>query len=162
MLRNIFNILFVILFVSCQSHSVETGIEIYQVKKQLPDFTKDENPNCRFCLDLEVSDLFDKPLLTEKDIKEFNYTNQQIILTEKAKQKLEDLEIPLVGLPMAMVLDGEIIYGFWFWDKYSSFGCDRVYTYPNINFKIKFGLPPTNAFGEDPRFDERLEDYLEN
>ena len=120
-----------------------------------------KKPECYYCLDLTTEDLFDKPLLTSKDIEEFDWTNQQIKLTEEARRKLKDLEIPLQGLPVAMVLNGKIIYGFWFWNEVSSFGCDRVYTYPGLDFKIKFGLPQSNTFGNDPRFDERLEKYIE-
>ena len=138
----------------------ESGIEIFQVKKAYPDFTKKGKTECYYCLDLKTEDLFDKPLLTGKDIKEFDWTNQQIELTEEARQKLKDLEIPLQGLPVAMVLNGEMIYGFWFWNEVSSFRCDRAYTYPRLDFKIKFGLPKSNTFGHDPRFDERLEKYL--
>ena len=33
--------------------------------------------------------------------------------------KIEKLKIPLQGLPVAMVLNREIIYGFWFWNRLS-------------------------------------------
>ena len=66
-------------------------------------------------------------------------------------------------MPVVLALNGEIIYGFWLWNDMSSFGCDRVYTYtyPKLDFKIKFGLPQNNTFGNDPRFDERLKAYSE-
>lgn len=99
-------------------------------------------------------------MLTEKDFEKIDWINQQIQLTEKAKQKINNLNIPLQGLPVAMILNGEIIYGFWFWNEVSSFRCDRVYTYPTLDFKIKFGLPSSNTFGNDPRFNERLKNYI--
>lgn len=64
-------------------------------------------------------------------------------------------------MPVAMMLNGEIIYGFWLWNVFSSFGCDRVFTYPKMGFFIKFGLPNDYIFGEDPRFDKRIEEFLE-
>ena len=136
------------------------GLEVYQVKKYKPNFTKNEDIKCHHCFDIKTEDLFDKPLLTEGDFKRFDWASQQIELTETGKQKLEGLEIPLQGLPVAMVLNGEIIYGFWFWNRFSSFGCDRVYTYPKTDFKLKFGLPNSSTFGADPRFDKRLLDYI--
>ncbi|KUJ62882.1 hypothetical protein AR687_05665 [Flavobacteriaceae bacterium CRH] len=59
-----------------------------------------------------------------------------------------------------MVLNNKLIYGFWFWNDFSSFGCDRVYTYPKKDFKIKFGLPSNNTFGVDPRFNQELKKYI--
>ena len=153
-------ILSIAIFGITKFHIEDSGLEIYQVKKTYPDFTKKDKPECYYCLDIKPKDLFDKPLLTEKDFQKFDWINQQIELTEKGKQKLKSLEIPLQGLPVAMVLNGELIYGFWFWSEVSSFGCDRVYTNPTLDFKIKFGLPQSNTFGDDPRFDKRLEKYL--
>jgi hypothetical protein len=143
-----------------QAQKTNSGIEIFQVKKAYSDSSKKKNPECYYCLNLTRVDLFDKPLLTSKDIEEFDWTNQQIKLTEEAKRKIKTLEIPLQGLPVAMVLNEQIIYGFWFWNEFSSFGCDRVYTFPRLDFKIKFGLPQSNTFGNDPRFDKRLKKYI--
>ncbi len=47
-------------------------------------------------------------------------------------------------MPVALTLNGEVIYGFWLWNEYSSFGCDRVYTYPKMYFKLQFGLKTIN------------------
>lgn len=130
--------------------SNNNGIEIYLVKKSYPDFTQKNKPECYYCLDINNEDLFEKPLLTEKDFKKFDWANQQIQLTDDAKQKIKELKIPLQGLPVAMVLNGEIIYGFWFWNEISSFGCDRVYTYPTLDFKVKCGLPKSFFFWKGP------------
>ncbi len=59
-----------------------------------------------------------------------------------------------------MTLNGRRIYSLWFWNLFSSFGCDRVFAYPTVDFKIKFGLPEDNTFGTDPRFDEKLRKYV--
>jgi hypothetical protein len=142
--------------------SKDTGIEIYMLKKSYPDFTQENKPECYYCLDIKREDLFEKPLLSEKDFKKFDWVNQQIELTEDAKQKIKELKIPLQGLPVAMVLNGEIIYEFWFWNEFSSFGCDRVYTYPRLEFKLNCGIPESYFFGNDPRFDERLKNYVSN
>ncbi len=139
-----------------------SGIEIYMVKKDFPDFTTPEIPDCYYCLELKQNDLFNNALLTENEIESFDWENQKVILNEKGKKIVKDLKIPLQGMPVAMVLDGEIIYGFWFWNVFSSFGCDRVYTHPNFDFSIEFGLPDDNVFGEDPRYDKRLLNYLRN
>jgi hypothetical protein len=160
-MKTLILILSIITFGLTQFQRADSGLEIYQVKKPYPDSTKQTKPECYYCLDLQSKDLFEKPLLTEKDFKKFDWNNQRIELTEEAKQRMNQLKIPLEGLPVAIVLNGEIIYGFWFWNAFSSFGCDRVYTYPTLDFTIKFGIPSSNTFGSDPRFDERLKKYSE-
>lgn len=139
----------------------EVGIEIYQVRISNPDFTKALESECIYCFEPKKSDLYDEPIITESDIESFDWEKQQITLTEEGKHKMFETEIPLEGLPVAMVLNEKPIYGFWFWNMVSSFGCDRVFTYPKMDFKIKFGLPDNNTFGEDPRFDDGLKNYLD-
>jgi len=146
------------LILSCNGIVRKNGLEIYRVKKEFPDFTKKPIPECYYCLELQKKDLFENPLLEESDIEFFDWKEQQIKLTEIGKIKIKELKIPLQGLPMAMVLNGELIYGFWFWNDVSSFGCDRVFTYPKLDFKLKFGHQKT--YGKDPRFDGNLEKYI--
>src|SRR5690606_4377606 len=101
---------------------------------------------CYYCLDVLSTDLHQRPILTEDDIQHFDWLNQKIELTEDARRRIKDMEIPLEGLPVAMVLNGEIIYSFWLWNVFSSFGCDRVWTYPALDFKLAFGLPQDNTY----------------
>jgi len=158
-MKYVLTIIIGFMFYGCEK-SQELGIEIYQVKQLYPDFTKQPKPECFYCFEPKKSELYDKPIITESDIEKFDWKNQKIILTEEGKQKISELEIPLEGLAVAMVLNGKPIYGFWFWNIASSFGCDRVYTYPQLGFEIKFGLPNDNTFGNDPRFDSELKQHL--
>ncbi|SHH83424.1 hypothetical protein [Flavobacterium defluvii] len=135
-----------------------SGIKIYTIKEGFTNSFKD----CRYCFDEKLVSLSEKPIFDENDIESFNWKDQQIFLNESGKMKLKKNEIKLSGLPAVMVLNDKIVYGFWFWNNFSSFGCDRVYTYPNIDFKIKFGLPEMNKFGEDPRFNKVLEKYVKS
>ncbi|WP_196888535.1 hypothetical protein [Aureivirga sp. CE67] len=148
------------------SQNKNSGIEIYLVKKENLDLNyenyKGGKQECIFCLDLKKDDLYDSPLITYNDIKNFDWDNQQITLTDTAQKRINNLAFSSFT-PVAMVLNGEIIYGFWFWGMASSAGCDRVYTFPKYRsngFKIEFGLPENFTFGEDPRFDKRLKDFL--
>jgi len=140
---------------------IRQGLSIYKTYHFYPDFTKNTKPDCYYCLKENEDNLYDYSLLSDYHIKKFDYKNQQIILTELGQKIVEKLEIPLQGLPVVLTLNGQIIYGLWLWNEVSSFGCDRVYTYPKLNFKIKFGLPQNNTFGKDPRFDKRLKEYSE-
>ena len=154
-------IISVLTFGIFQNDSVEKGIEIYQIQRTNPDFTKKNKGKCSYCLEIAEKDLFEKPLISENQITDFDWENQKIELTEEAKLKLKKMEIPLGGTPVAMVLNGQIIYCFWLWNEHSSFGCDRVFTYTSNNLELRFGLPITNTFGTDPRFDNRLKNYLD-
>lgn len=141
---------------------IRKGLSIYRVYEYFPDFTKENKPECYYCFDITDENLFDHTLISDWQIKNFDYENQKIELTESGKRQIEKLEIPLQGMPVVLTLNGEIIYGFWLWNSVSSFGCDRVFSYPKLDFKLKFGLPNTNTFGIDPRFDERLKKYSES
>jgi hypothetical protein len=153
MKQNIF--LTILVFIGLNLHAQKSGIEFFFVEN-----FKNLNSDCKYCFDLETTKLNPVPILSEEDIENFNWKNQQIILTEKGKHKFTDLKIPLSGLPIVITLNGEKIYSLWFWNAISSSGCDRVFTFPTIDFKIKFGLPRTFSFGTDPRFNEKLRQYV--
>jgi hypothetical protein len=138
----------------------EIGLEIYQVNIEYPDFTKQPKLECYYCFEPQKRDLFDEPIIMESDIENFDWESQKITLTEEGKRKIHKVEIPLQGLPVAMVLNEKPIYGFWFWNGVSSFGCDRVFTYPKGGvFDLRFGH--MKPYGQDPRFDNRIKQYLE-
>ena len=144
------------------SQSGSKGIEVYRVNKSYPDSYNEEvrKLDCCYCFEPSKSELFDQPLFDKNDIEKFEWETQKIILTNSGKEKLSKLNIPLQGLAVALVLNNEPIYGFWLWTLESSFGCDYVYTYPKEDFRIHYGLPKKYARGTDPRFDSRIEMYL--
>jgi len=137
------------------------GLEFYRVDKLYPDFTKvKKDSDCYYCYNPTRNDLIGDPIFTENDIKYFDWEYQQITLKKSSKYKLDSINIPLQGLAIAITIDKEPIYGLWFWNVVSSFGCDWVCTYPKLDFKINYGLPKTNENRLDPRFDSRLRDYI--
>ncbi|GAB5526207.1 MAG: hypothetical protein Roseis2KO_40790 [Roseivirga sp.] len=138
---------------------IRKGLSVYRAYHTYPNFSENSKPDCYYCFSPNEDNLFDYPILSDYHIEKFDYENQRVVLTELGQIIVKNIEIPLQGLPVIMTLNGEIIYGFWLWHEISSFGCDRVYTYPRINFKMKFGLPHNNTFGDDPRFDQRLKEY---
>lgn len=140
---------------------IQQGLSIYKAYHLYPDFTENTKPDCYYCFEPNEDNLYNYSLLSDYHIEKFDYENQQIILTELGQKIVKNLEIPLQGLPVILTLNGEIIYEFWFWNKSSSFSCDRVYTYPNLDFAIRFGLSNDFKYGNDPRFNERLKEYSE-
>ena len=112
-MKFILNFILVFILFGCEKPT-EVGIEIYQVSYL--DFTKPSESECIYCFEPKKSDLHDEPIITESDIESFDWEKQQITLTSEGKRKISEMEIPLEGLPVAMMLNEEIVYGFWFWN----------------------------------------------
>ena len=148
-----------LLLFSCDFNS-KSGIEIYQVNWRSIDFVQNKKSGNYCDLKIRQENIFSKPILTDSDIAHFDWNNQRLILTEKGQVKIDLLKIPLDGLAVAMILNGEIIYGFWFLNSESPFGCGGVYSQPKLDFKLMFGQSDDNDYGKDPRFDSRIEEYL--
>lgn len=64
------------------------------------------------------------------------------------------------GLPSLLMVNNKPIYGLWFWNYYSSFSCDQVCTFPQLDFKILFGFPEQYRKGPDPRYNDELKKTL--
>ena len=139
-----------------------SGIEIYEVKTTYKQISKKQKDSCHYCIDTSIIKLSKQPLIKQKDILSFDWKNQKITLTKEAKTRINQITIPIQGKPMALTLNGEIIYTFWFWNSVSSQGCDRVYTFPKMDFSLKFGLPSSFTFGTDPRFNNKLKQFLKS
>lgn len=154
-------ILYFLVALLCYSSQLQgQGFEIFLVRVSAPDFTSGKPVNCYYCFEPKKSDLYSAAFLRQSDVKYFDWYRQQIQLKVTALKKIDSLKIPLQGLAAAIVIDGEPIYGFWFWNEASSFGCDRVFTFPARDFVLEFGLPDRNKSGHDPRFDNRIEEVL--
>lgn len=146
---------FSLFLISIKLWGQNTGIRFYKVINY-----QNSTETCLYCIDLNTIEIGTEPIITEEDIEYFNWQNQQVKLTQNGQNKVSNLNIPLTGLPVVITLNEKIIYYLWFWNTDSSFGCDRVYTFPTVDFKISFGLPKNNHFGNDPRFDELLKNYI--
>jgi hypothetical protein len=137
------------------------GLEIYRVRKDFPDHTQVPQSDCYYCLDIQEEDLMDEPILTEADFEKFDWEKQVITLSDNGKNKFNQLEIPLVGYPVAFAIDGKPVYSFWFWNYFSSHGCDRVYT-TLLGDQLELEFGHIEPYGSDPRFNEELERYVNN
>ena len=126
--------------------------EKYKLSENIP------NDECGFYIDLDNCKTESEPFLNNNDIEKFDWTNSKIILTESGIEKLKKQEIPLRGLAFVLTLNGKNIYPGWFWNIYSSFGCDRVWTWQNPTeneLNLAFGIGGFKC-GEDPKKNEKL------
>lgn len=125
----------------------------YKSAKNIPD------EKCAYYINLENCKTEKEPFLNKNDIEKFNWNLSKIFLTESGIKKLNTKEIPLRGLAFIIKLDGKNIYGGWLWNIFSSFSCDRIYSYPGINkdneLDLEFGLGDFTC-GKDIRKDESL------
>tara|TARA_R110002049_G_scaffold154813_1_gene319474 strand:- start:901 stop:1449 length:549 start_codon:yes stop_codon:yes gene_type:complete len=115
---------------------------------------------CANYIDLEKCKSEDKPFLKKADIEKFDWVKSKIYLTKSGIEKLKTKEIPLRGLAFVIKLNEKNVYAGWFWNMFSSFSCDRIYSYPNKNIKeneldLEFGLGVIKC-GKDNRKDESL------
>ena len=127
-------------------------LEKYKATENIP-----EN-KCAFYIDLDNCTTELKPFLDKNDIESFNWTKSKIILNESGIEKLRKQEVPLRGLAFALKLNGKTIYGGWFWNMVSSFGCDRIWTWQNPienEMNLSFGLGGFKC-GENPLTNEKL------
>jgi DNA-binding transcriptional MerR regulator len=132
-------------------------------KAFLEKYKKTENipiEKCAYYIDLENCKTQSEPFLNENDIEKFDWNSSKIYLSQSGIKKLKNQEIPLRGLAFIIKIKGNNIYGGWFWNMFSSFGCDRVFSYPDKNAKeneldLEFGLGGFKC-GKDPRTDEKL------
>jgi hypothetical protein len=116
--------------------------------------------NCTHFIDLENCKTETAPFLNQNDFEKFDWNLSKIYLTDSGMEKLKNKEIPLRGLPFVIQLNGKNVYGAWFWNVFSSFGCDRMYTYPyrikeDKAISLEFGLG-TFKCGADIRKDREL------
>ena len=147
----------ILLFFTLLSKSqAQSGFEIYL----LDEIYYKRFSRCHHCFKPKHSDIRKTPILTESEIDYFEWETQQIHLNQSGRDSISKINIPLTGQAAAVVLKGEVIYGLWFWNGSSSFGCDWVCVFPRFDFKIRHGLPSTYAKGRDPRYDEELAEYV--
>ena len=66
------------------------------------------------------------PLLTSHDILRFDIDNFKFELTNSGAKIMSELEVPGKGIPVQLVIDGEVAYGAWIWNIFSSRACDGV------------------------------------
>ena len=138
---------------------VRDGLSIYQVYDYPPDLSTDEKKDCYYCSAVTDESLSDYPLVSDWQIQQFDFKNQRISLNKGAQRDVQKLDIPQKGMPVALTLDGEIIYVFWLWNVSSSFGCDAVYSIQDVDLKLRYGFSTDPVSGADPRYDKRLEAY---
>ncbi len=138
----------------------------------------DTIPNCDYCFSPRKSILQPKPILTLNEIEAYEWKTHTIKLTAGGMDSLKRLKnislnigIPgfeklnnsIYGVPFVIVANNEIAYEGWFFPAYSSFCCDRVRSFIDLNFdniQLLFQKNPCKSFGDDPRDNNLIKNIL--
>jgi hypothetical protein len=99
------------------------------------------------------------PLISGADIVSYDAATHEIELTPAAYERVDELQVPVRGLPFFVCVDREIIYEGAFWTPISSmsYGGVAIFAGPIINGKnntiaLELGYPaPAFYSGQDPR-----------
>ena len=116
----------------------------YKNVSELPDSI------CKNYIDLENWIINEEIFLGESEIEFYLWKDYTIVLTELGKRKIQELDIPIKGLPFVVTVNNKVFFGAWFWNHISSEGPDRVYSMiytDSIKFKFNFpicGIDPRN------------------
>lgn len=66
------------------------------------------------------------PIFTPHDVIEFDTVSFEMKVSEQAWKHLNDIAIPSFGIPVFLVVNGEVAYGAWLWSPMSSQTCGGV------------------------------------
>ena len=152
--------------------SQNEGLEIYMIDVENPLYKDYDENNCRCCMEVLPSNIVGEPLIKDDDIERFDWNKQIIYLKESGKIKLIDFDFMqpgqrLPGVAAVITLSKVPIYPLIIFPEGSSHGCDRVHTiigddFLVLRFGFRMGTKGRWSFGVDPRYDKRIEQYLEN
>jgi len=155
-----------------QTHSTQScKVEIYLLKSPKIDTTKKHGLSGEF--HVQLSDLQDTAFIKDSEIKSYTINgNKQkgtvhiIKVTPLAVERIKQSGLSLAsGKQFVIVANGKIAYTGYFWNYYSSFGCDWVTAYANgDSIGILRKLPDYNFKPGyyDPRENQMLFDCLKS
>jgi hypothetical protein len=129
--------------------SQDEGFAIY--------LTIDEVSPTQIPIDSHI-ELTEQPIISIKDITQYNANTHEITLSNEAFDRLSNLEVPVTGRSFAVCVDKKPIYYGAFWTPISSISFEGVTIWKTLNsqdskvIKLDLGYPSPNFYGgDDPR-----------
>ncbi|MFA5779474.1 MAG: hypothetical protein WC947_05020 [Elusimicrobiota bacterium] len=164
-------LIFVLIFLSTFGCKAEVQKElkhsfgIYLIKEgKFTEVGKDPYYLKSIKVDLHKAELLKKPIISDKDIVEYDWENHTLTVNAEAVARIP--QPSSFGIPFVVVADGNRCYVGGFWTMVSSVGClhpiIEVNDAKDGTFRIRAGYPrDVNLLKEnDPRFDERIKKSL--
>ncbi len=153
-----FIIVVIFLLYSSFTNRNEEGFAIY--------LTKDDIDPTQIPI-LSHVEINNQPIISLKDIIEYDSNTHEIALTPKAFIRISNLEVPVKGKIFMVCVDKEPIYAGAFWTPISSISFDGVTIWkPLISdesniIKLELGYPSPDFYGgEDPRVNVKIMESL--
>ena len=120
--------------------------------------TKDELEDTAFITDDEIMSFFVKKYTKDNKITEehFFYVPKTVV------ERINELKIPLCcGRQFALLVDREIAYGGYFWNHFSSFGCNGIVAYAyDERISVQRKLPDYGSEDDKDELDKRKKPIL--
>jgi hypothetical protein len=112
-------------------------------------------------IDLDALPLQQEPILSQDDIVTYMPDTYQILLTPKAAERINGLEVPVGGRAFVVCVGRDRIYGGAFWTPISSYSFEGIVIMVPVGeddlIQFSQGYPaPSHFRGEDPRPDPRI------
>ena len=148
-----------LLLAACQPAPQAGPFAIYLLDQPLTAVQADS-------LGLEKATLQPQPVLSADDLISYDPLTHQMRLTAQAYARLNQLKVPVFGLPFVVCVGSERVYAGAFWAPYSSLSYDGIVIQlmpgaPGDSLKIEPGYPSASFFQRaDPRADRRVMDSL--
>ena len=159
----------ILLFSTTNVYGQTCRIEFYLLKKVIMEDSSSSNS---IVSDFHVTldDLEDSPFITDNEIISFSILKDTIHskirerhifeLPKTVVNRINGLKIPLCcGVQFALLVNGEIVYGGYFWNLFSSFGCNGIGAFAN-NDKLEVFRRLPDFGSEDNVWDIRRNSKL--
>lgn len=169
-----------VLLLACQTANREQsgeptpqrGVAIYLIENPI-DLYKDAT-----ALDNATVSLAEEPFINYDQIVSYSQNSYTLSLKEESVEHLQEISknLPLQGIPFALVVDGNVVYYGLFWNPISSFTASYPYIVLSsgnltiaqtskmielqIEFRTRTSYPPGAIIRTDLRNDPRLLDRL--
>lgn len=157
--------LFGVMGCAATSQQAKHSFGIYLVKDgKFTEVGKDPYYLKSVHVDLHASELLEEPVISDRDIVEYNWTTHTVKISSSAAARIPRPDS--FGIPFIVVADGHRCYVGGFWTSTSSVACPSR---PIIDveearggiFRIERGWYPVETQqGEDPRNDTRIYECL--
>lgn len=143
----------------CSSQTSQEGFAIYLLKDNIPVSQMDAQSHYN---------LADTPLISIDDIVSYDGNLHRIELTPEAFERINQLDVPVAGLPFIVCVDKQMIYWGAFWTPISSISfsgvtilLDKIAGMQNIIY-LSLGYPDPFYFkGSEPRSNQQIMDALQ-
>ncbi|HAA20678.1 MAG TPA: hypothetical protein DCP28_18660 [Cytophagales bacterium] len=149
-------LLFLVFWLPGWGCSAQAGLSLYLAK----EYQRTEPHASQYFLPDEVSG---EVVLEAESFLRYDSKSRTVFLADSAKHVLEQLQVPMTGLPVVLALDGKPLVGIWLLDGPVMWGNSWwVAHQTRQGLRLQAGMPQRSfeATLEDGQWERRLEAYF--